>query len=712
MPSETELDNLRRDCLAAIAMAYAPATDVPRERALMQSAVASLIAKFGDCSFTEASAIDEISRHGTLPELRPDLAKTLVAQLVDSQLLLPAGGNASATFTFSHAFVERTRESQAAINALIDKVIDDLFDDLSLTGEAKLELRRRLLLCLARIMSTFGRAFVGHTAGSIAAPPIIERHNLISLCKGVLSSDKVTHVSQERMADAIAELFARKEPHFARFVLSLAQNYFYLRLLGLDGGLKLLSEDRFAGAQFFLDTNILIRFLFPSSPHYRSVLELRECARRLSISLQASEVSLSEVRAVFGYTRGVLAKVFDEVPDDLVEATGSDFLISYRNEKKSRRDLTVKAFFGGLEDYRSRLQTEWGIKFVDEPIEKKIDKQQYNQVRAIIQRCSGGRHRAKKRESALDHDTHMYFLVLAERKEHGDKAAWLLTLDSSLPHAARKLQPKDAIPFCMHIERFLQILSPYVRNDHQQSFAEMFVEVIGRNLFPPEEVIELEDFRMFTDFDLSVRKLPAADVIKVIRRVKQALGGNLQQPDMRAVAYEVQKALSDPGLSYHTELEGKVERLAQEVQEKKEEIAERDQKILDQTSKHQTQVDTLRQDFNGQIEKVRLELLAYKETIENEKAEKKKLETKNARLRLLVRIIVTAAIVLPAAIGIWLAPRESLSAFQYPRLFQLAVSVAALCAGIAFLLRNTIVTMLMLGFAALAAVLAVGRVLK
>ena len=56
-------DQARRDLLAATAIAYAPATDVPRERALIQSAVSSLVGVFGDSRFTESQAIAEISKH-------------------------------------------------------------------------------------------------------------------------------------------------------------------------------------------------------------------------------------------------------------------------------------------------------------------------------------------------------------------------------------------------------------------------------------------------------------------------------------------------------------------------------------------------------------------------------------------------------------------------------------------------------------------------
>ena len=70
----------------------------------------------------------------------------------------------------------------------------------------------------------------------------------------------------------------------------------------------------------------------------------------------------------------------------------------------------------------------------------------------------------------------MFLLISAERADFGDKSAWLLTLDTSLADAATRLQNASEPSFCMSLDGFLQIMSPYVRADHTQSFADLFVE--------------------------------------------------------------------------------------------------------------------------------------------------------------------------------------------------------------------------------------------
>ena len=86
---------------------------------------------------------------------------------------------------------------------------------------------------------------------------------------------------------------------------SLTQCYYYVRLLGLDGGLAQLAEERFHGAEFFVDTNLLLAFLFEQSRHHRSALELWELCKQQHISLHITEATLDELRRLIGHFRGI-----------------------------------------------------------------------------------------------------------------------------------------------------------------------------------------------------------------------------------------------------------------------------------------------------------------------------------------------------------------------------------------------------------------------
>jgi len=664
-------DHTGREALAAAAMAFAPATEVPRERALIRSAIVSLLLNFGDSGFKRSEGIKAICGHGNLPELRVEIGQVLFDKLVSDNILQAEEPEQDGNFRFDAEFSKNAYAEQDRIDTLVDQVISDLFETGGLPHAVIPRLRKELLLVLARLMAEYGKEYAYQVAGRTEEPIVVQRKELVAICQRTMSQKMGEYVTSDKMADAITELFGRKEPHFAAFVFALTQNYYYLRLLGIGGGLEFFSEGRFGGSRFLLDTNMLLPFLLEESRHRRSVLELMEIAEQLNISLHETEITLEELRRVVQYNRTDLAKAFDEVPDELVPNTQSVLLRAYRARRRGEPNLTVQEFLGQFLDVRGTLENEWGVTVFDDPVERTIDSKELNRTEGIINESSVTVRHRKKGKASLEHDAHAYYVVLAERKRSGDKAAWLLTLDRSLPHAAKKLQPKGSVPFCMTLDGFLHIISPYVRADHQQSFAEMFVELVGNNLFAPEEVIEIEDFLMFTDFDLSVRQLPAVDVKKVIRRVKGALDGGVPlQSERERVAYEVQKALSDPTLKYRTALEEDLKQREAQIKALKE-AQDRDRE------KHDLQVQRIESKQRAKLEELNRKLGAMAEKSKQYEVQMERILKKHKMAWFLFKAFLSLALLGGAVRGCWWFIDSQSNSVTDPLLCKVSVAVAA-----------------------------------
>lgn len=154
-----------KDCLAAAAMAFAPATDVPRERALLRSAIHSLIHTYGSSRFRCSEAIDAISDHGNLPELRPEVTRPLFERLQQEGIVQKVEEGEDPYFQLDNAFLARTREEKARVEDLIAKVITGLFSDISLTLDQKTLLIRDVLLVIAEVMARFGKQYAYQVAG-------------------------------------------------------------------------------------------------------------------------------------------------------------------------------------------------------------------------------------------------------------------------------------------------------------------------------------------------------------------------------------------------------------------------------------------------------------------------------------------------------------------------------------------------------------------
>jgi len=565
-------------------------------------------------------------------------------------------------------------------------------------------------------MSAFGRQYVYQSLHRTDDVTTIDRGELVALCRRTTLKKQIHGVPPEKLADAITELFACKDPTFAKLVFHLAQNYYYLRLLGLAGGLDTIAAEQYRDAELLLDTNIAIPFVFPESHHHRSVLELSELALQLNIVLRVTEATLDEYHAVLDNIRTTMVKAFDEVPDDLVEKTHSVYLRAYRDRKAKNPGLTVVDFFQDIIDLRSRLGNEWGITVFDETLES-VSVQDLAKAKEILQKCSVAVRRRKKGDATLDHDAHLYFLVMAERQQNGK--SWLLTRDTSLPAAALELQGATERSFCMTLDGFLQIMSPYVRADHRQSFAELFVELISRNLFPPEEVIELEDFRMFTDFDLSIRKLPGEDVQRVIRRVKHTLGGNFHDVERRKVAYEVQKAISDPTLSYRTTLEREAKALRDALDDTKRIIADKERNISDQESRlasqeerHQSDISALTAEMRSAVGRLEEQVRRTTQQVDTTESAKAALAERHDTLLFWFRFVVATIVAIPLGMLPWWIPDTWLSMLSYPVILRGAISASVAGLWITVVTRQAFAVIASISIGILAAGLALAKLMK
>ncbi|GAG32786.1 unnamed protein product, partial [marine sediment metagenome] len=91
---------IERECLAAAAMVLAPATDFPRERALMQAGLVLLADKFGEREFDKEEAECIIAEHVKSAELRPEVARQVFDRIEASGALQKNTVNGRHTFRF------------------------------------------------------------------------------------------------------------------------------------------------------------------------------------------------------------------------------------------------------------------------------------------------------------------------------------------------------------------------------------------------------------------------------------------------------------------------------------------------------------------------------------------------------------------------------------------------------------------------------------
>ncbi len=688
-----------RTCLASIAMAFAPACDTPRDRALCQVGIRALVEAFRADEFSKHDAVGHINRHGTLPELRGRVGTRIFEMLEESGIVEKVSSN---RYRITPSTLKKAESDTSKVASLVLKIVRDLLSDIGLPAD---RLKTILLRSLAETMAQYGHYYASQAISKSGRSPYVDHDALLAICTSVIDDEALAgQLPADRLTDAIAELFAMREDHFARLVYFLAGNYYYLRLLGLDDGLRYLSAKQFRGSDFFLDTNILLAFLFPKSRHHRSVEELSGLRKQLGITLCVSDVTWDEYRGLLHANQTQLAKTYDEVPDDLVEETSSDFLRAYRTGKAARSGLTLDEFFAKLYDAPKSVEQQWNIERKDDAIEERVSSEERDRARSVFDSSSRAVRNRPKSTWTLDHDVHLYFVVMEARKRGGETSAWFLTLDTSLPAAANRLQQDDENAFCMTLDGFLQIISPYVHADHQQTFANMFLEVVSRSVFVPEEIIRLDDFRMFTDIDLHIRALPGPDVKKIIRTVKKSLGGSsIGEAELKQVAYEVQKAFSDPMLGHKVAFEERLAELKAALKSRGKQLSNKDELFESLERRRQAEVAEIRAEMAQRVGGVKAILRGVQESLKSSKDEATATREQRALLLLIVRGLVAVIIGVPIVFFLWLNVGGFLAVMKSPLLCQVLGTIAIAGFAIGFVVWRKVASIwsLVLAFLAL-----------
>ena len=151
----------------------------------------------------------------------------------------------------------------------------------------------------------------------------------------------------------------------------------------------------------------------------------------------------------------------------------------------------------------------------------------------------------------------------------------------------------------MSLDGFLQIISPYVRADDQLTFAELFVNLINRNFFPPNEILTLDDFKMFIDNHHSIRHSDPQYIRQVIKKVKDAVDNNLTYEErQKQIAYEVQKILSNPDLKID-------DRRDKKIKQQTSEITELGKKIEENERKHTLKMQEVETNYSNEISELK-----------------------------------------------------------------------------------------------------------
>jgi hypothetical protein len=445
---------------------------------------------------------------------------------------------------------------------------------------------KAFLSCLCIIFSRLGEAYVRVLKGDNRISDFVGPNTIEEAVKE--SSGSRDNTFQKDIQSALLRFFEENDPDFAAVKWNLAQNYYVAKAIGLDPSGALLSREVFAGAVFYLDTNVVIPALEPKAPDHASARMLMKAKKQIGFEVRACQISLEQMRNVALHHAMILPKVIGQIPDEIAPKVRNVFYALYLGQVSETGEFDANTVFDKF--YRPTAYfPDAGIDLCDDAWFLNIEENaEIRKSAAALNASLVARRRRPKRDRSALHDAALVRWIDKERS-CGKENCWLVTLDSSLSDTS---WASVGAPIAITLDALLQWLSPLATSENGD-FETSYSEAVKNLLLPQENFFDLRDFLIFAEIEWSCKELPAKDVEDCIRSIKIELPGvDPTTPEGReTLAHHIGKFFADPGRQFkaevqrlerekHDEAEAFEQLLIETEAAKNSEVAERDQTII------------------------------------------------------------------------------------------------------------------------------------
>lgn len=493
---------------------------------------------------------------------------------------------------------QRETEAQSRTSRIVAKLFE------TAPGEPR-AYETSFLDALATIFSELGESYVQLIKGDANLNSVLSPRTLSRVTATI---QRKYHLSDGRdFFKRLLRFFTDEDPDYNVVKWNMTQNYFVARILGLDQADRLLSDEVFECADFYLDTNVIINALEPEARHHRSFNTLSTACRKLDAKLSFCRISLDELRRVVDHRRSLLGNVGNQVPKELEDRVSGVFYRLYREYMKSHEIADFDEIFAKFYDARRILTEEIGASEFDSEWFEESSRDPH------IQRCASEikthyaqlRGKRKGNASAL-HDSQMIEWVRKKRTER--PKTFFVSLDTTFPdHIVADGSNADGSLF-ITLDALLQWMSPVALSlDDEAEMTSMFAEALRYRLLPIDNFLDISDFLMFAAIDWDAKELPAEDVEECIRHIKHVLPKlDLIHPKQREMlSREVNRFFANPTRKLNEELMALRTSLEDETRTASERESDLQQRLELQQKQFQDKIDALEKtvkDVQGQQE--------------------------------------------------------------------------------------------------------------
>lgn len=571
-------------------------TKYPREKATDAIVERGIFGCSSDKPCTEEDINKIIASTGLMNGLRRNELKSSLDRLCQEQKIQHVGDG---KFVLNRERIKSIDLDIQEASRRFDKIVEQVYKQI-IDKQNRPIYDKFFLEFISVVFARFGDQWIKSLSSQASPKDFLKESDVDVIFKNIAKKHGLPKDHLESIKKLSLKFFAENDPDYSYLKFNLAQSIYITKILGIDTPIDLFSQEIFSKAHIILDTNLVFVSLLPVSRYNATFKELLKICKKISIELRVTAITKKEVDRVVHYFEKEVINLFDEIPERIAHKVGGIFFESYIEEKKKNPKFSVSDLFKPFHDLKDTLGTVYQIDIIDSSNFDKLMESAEKEVRLqnIFYTTSlEVRKRAKGKESIL-HDIFHYLLIEQERTV-GDKKSWFLTLDTSLPYVATKLQKEGESPFCFKLDVLMQSFSPFITTDQEvYDFSDVFAKLIANQLFPSSKVFDMRDFVFFNDIGIKLSEMPEDDIEEALNHIKNHIlrGKVYSHADFDKVAYEVKRIFSGRA-------------------EKDERIREQIDRITNMEKKHQLEL-------SGKDDEIR-RLKEGREKDEKAKAEKK-----------------------------------------------------------------------------------------
>jgi len=432
-----------------------------------------------------------------------------------------------------------------------ESVINRLFEELGTDSNKYIE---PFLKFLSVIFSKLADEYIQVIQGELRESELVSSPIFLSALNTIKNDIDVTERSV--FESAAINFFSSNDPDYAIIKWNMAQNYYSLKVIGLDEKSLRLFKNIFGDAEFYIDTNVVISALSPEESYHKSLIALCNACKKMGIKVKVCKITLDELDNTVNAHIDMLAKVFNQIPEGTAVKVHSDFFEVYYERKKMGDEPDLNDIFANFLSPEIPLQDNFNIELIDESWFEEAKNKDIIGFATIVGERFKNMSKRKKTESACIHDANCLYWIDECRKRDNNKNIWFVTRDHTLPG----LVPEGCSykSLSIGLDALLQWISPFALQDNEEEeMAIAYSHMISSRLLPQERIFNLEDFLIFHELNMSCKELPAEDVEGCIRQIK--VDAPLLNPanpvDREKLAHIVASYFADPSRKYKENLQ-------------------------------------------------------------------------------------------------------------------------------------------------------------